>query len=132
MLRIQGLHHTAIICSDYTRSKHFYTEVLGLAIIRETHRPERGSFKLDLAGPGFVIELFSFPNPPARVTHPEACGLRHLALAVDDLNAAIAELATHGVPCEPVRIDPQTGSPFTFFMDPDAMPIELYEQHTVD
>ncbi len=124
---IRALHHVALICSDYSRSKHFYTHILGLEIISEVHRPERDSNKLDLKGPGFQLELFSFPNPPPRPTRPEARGLRHLAFAVPDLDAAIAHLAHHNIPCEPVRIDEHTNARFTFFRDPDDLPIELYE-----
>lgn len=122
------LHHLAIICSDYPRSKDFYTRVLGLTIVRETYRAERSSYKLDLAlADGSQIELFSFPSPPIRVTRPEACGLRHLALAVPDLDAELDRLASLGVTSEPVRVDELTGARFTFFADPDGLPIELYE-----
>ncbi len=127
-MNLAGLHHVAIITADYARSKKFYTEVLGLEIIAETHRVERQSFKLDLALPGgSQIELFSFPNPPARPSHPEACGLRHLCFATHDLEGNIAQLTAHGIAVEPVRVDPLTGKRFTFFADPDALPIELYE-----
>lgn len=122
------LHHIAIICSDYARSRDFYTRVLGLPIIRETFRAERQSWKLDLAlSDGVQIELFSFPNPPARVSRPEAAGLRHLALSVPDFDAELARLTTLGVTIELVRIDPHTGKRYTFFADPDGLPIELYE-----
>ncbi len=123
-----GVHHIAIICSDYAVSKAFYTEVLGLETIREVHRAERASYKLDLAVNGqCVIELFSFPNPPPRPSRPEAQGLRHLAFAVADVEAASRHLAAHGVACEPVRVDECTGRRFTFFSDPDGLPLELYE-----
>ncbi|MBW8686376.1 SMU1112c/YaeR family gloxylase I-like metalloprotein [Chitinophaga rhizophila] len=125
---LKGLHHIAIICSDYERSKRFYTEVLGLKIIREVYRLERRSYKLDLALNGYyVIELFSFPDPPERVSGPEAAGLRHLAFAVSNLEQAIAHLNTYNVKPEPVRVDPYTGRRFTFFTDPDGLPLELYE-----
>ncbi|SFN89866.1 glyoxylase I family protein [Chitinophaga sp. YR627] len=125
---LKGLHHIAIICSDYEKSKRFYTEVLGLRIIREVYRLERRSYKLDLAlNEYYVIELFSFPDPPQRVSGPEAAGLRHLAFAVDDLDKAVAHLKTYNVTPEPVRIDPYTGRRFTFFTDPDGLPLELYE-----
>ena len=128
-LALSRLHHVAVIASDYARSKHFYTEILGLRILAETHRVERRSHKLDLALPdGTQIELFSFPSPPPRLSYPEACGLRHLALAVTDIDAAVQELARHGVAVEPVRVDELTGARFTFFPDPDGLPIELYEQ----
>ncbi|MBD9367084.1 VOC family protein [Xanthomonas sp. XNM01] len=127
-MQIAGLHHVAIIASDYARSRRFYTEVLGLEIVHEVHRAERDSWKLDLRLPdGSQIELFSFPSPPPRVSRPEACGLRHLALRVADIEAAIAHLQAHGVACEPVRVDAYTGRRFTFFADPDQLPLELYE-----
>jgi len=127
-LSLLGVHHIAIICTDYAVSKAFYTEILGLEIIREVHRAERDSYKLDLAVAGqYVIELFSFPTPPPRASQPEAAGLRHLAFAVADVDAAIGHLAAHRVVCEPVRVDEFTGRRFTFFSDPDGLPLELYE-----
>ena len=126
---ITRLHHIAIICSNYERSKAFYTSVLGLTVVCETFREDRNSYKLDLAlGDHYLIELFSFPDPPARVSQPEATGLRHLAFAVDDIEFEIARLKEHEVACEPVRVDEITGKRFTFFSDPDDLPIELYEQ----
>ncbi len=123
-----GVHHTAVICSDYANSKQFYTEVLGFKILSETYRVERDSYKLDLQIPGGTqIELFSFPIPPARPSYPEACGLRHLAFTVADLDREVAHLVDHGVSVEPVRVDSSTGKRFTFFADPDGLPIELYE-----
>lgn len=125
---VTRLHHIAIICSDYEVSKRFYVETLGLRVLTETHRAQRQSYKLDLELPGGVqIELFSFPNPPARPSYPEARGLRHLALSVADIDAALRHLAAHGVQAEPVRVDELTGSRYTFFADPDGLPIELYE-----
>lgn len=125
---LKAIHHTAIICSDYERSKLFYTQVLGLEIIREVYRLERKSYKLDLSLNGhYVIELFSFPDPPPRAGWPEACGLRHLAFAVTDIEEVITRLHTHSVVTEPIRIDPYTGKRFTFFTDPDGLPLELYE-----
>ena len=121
------IHHIAIICSDYPRSRHFYTEILGLPIIREVWREERQSWKCDLEAGNAQIELFSFPSPPARPSRPEACGLRHLAFSVEELDREIARLEAAGVPCEAVRIDPYTGQRFTFFADPDGLPLELYE-----
>lgn len=127
-MNIKNIHHIAIICTDYIRSKAFYTEILGLSILQEIYRAERDSYKLDLAiGDQYVIELFSFPDPPGRPSRPEAAGLRHLAFAVDDLDAAIARLRAHGVAPEPVRVDEHTGKRFTFFADPDDLPLELYE-----
>ena len=125
---LSGLHHIAIICSDYERSKKFYTEILGFAIVREVYREERRSYKLDLALNGeYLIELFSFPDPPARVSRPEATGLRHIAFRVADIEAAKKELEAKGVISEPIRIDEFTDRKFTFFSDPDGLPIELYE-----
>ncbi len=127
-MRIRGVHHVAIICSDYARSRAFYVETLGLPVVSEEFRAERNSYKLNLALPdGSQIELFSFPTPPARVTRPEACGLRHLALSVESVAAVVATLTAKGIAVEPVRIDTATGAPFTFFADPDGLPIELYE-----
>jgi glyoxylase I family protein len=125
---IKGVHHIAIICSDYQQSKKFYTESLGLTIVEEAYRKERDSYKLDLAlNDQYIIELFSFPNPPARPSRPEACGLRHLAFSVDDIECAIDSLNSKGITTEPIRIDEFTGKRFTFFADPDGLPIELYE-----
>ena len=122
------IHHAAIICSDYARSRRFYTEVLGLRIVAEHYRAQRDSYKLDLALPdGSQIELFSFPNAPERPSYPEARGLRHLAFAVDDLQACKLALEARGVAVEPVRTDEYTGGRFTFFADPDGLPLELYE-----
>jgi glyoxylase I family protein len=125
---LKAIHHVAIICSDYARSKAFYTEVLGLRIVHEVYREARDSWKLDLeVSPGVQIELFSFPSPPPRVSRPEAQGLRHIAFAVDDIDAAVMRITSHGVACEPIRVDEYTGKRFTFFADPDDQPIELYE-----
>ena len=128
MLPLLGLHHVAIICADYTASKRFYTEVLGLEVLAETYRAERDSYKLDLAvGGQYALELFSFPSPPPRPNYPEAAGLRHLAFAVADLPAAVRHLEQYKVPCEPIRVDELTGRRFTFFADPDGLPLEFYE-----
>jgi len=125
---IQQIHHVAIICSNYEVSKHFYVNVLGLPIVCETFREERNSYKLDLkVGDRSTLELFSFPHPPSRPTRPEACGLRHLAFAVADLDEAIAYLEEHHLILEPIRVDEITGKRFTFFRDPDDLPLELYE-----
>lgn len=127
-MKIKAFHHVAIICSDYARSKSFYTEVLPFTILSETYRAERDSWKLDLAIPGGAqIELFSFPNPPPRVNRPEAQGLRHIAFAVENLDLQISDLLAKGITVEPVRTDELTGQRFTFFADPDGLPIELYE-----
>ena len=122
------MHHVAIIVSDYPRSKHFYVEVLGLPVIAEVYREARESWKLDLRlRNGVQLELFSFPSPPPRVSRPEACGLRHLALRVTDIDKAVTHLSVHGVVTESIRIDEYTGKRFTFFADPDGLPLELYE-----
>ncbi len=122
------IHHVAIICSDYERSKRFYVEVLGLRIIAENSRADRGSYKLDLAlDDGTQIELFSFPDPPLRASYPEARGLRHLAFSVNNIDDAVASLRACNVGCEATRIDQATGKRFTFFHDPDGLPLELYE-----
>lgn len=128
MVSLKGVHHVAIICGDYNRSKKFYVEVLGLTVLAEHYRKERDSYKLDLAaGSQYVIELFSFPNPPKRVSRPEACGLRHLAFSVDNIDEAVAELNSNSIQTEPIRIDEYTGRKFTFFSDPDNLPLELYQ-----
>ncbi|HYE00620.1 MAG TPA: VOC family protein [Alphaproteobacteria bacterium] len=124
---LDAIHHVAVICSDYERSKRFYSETLGLPIVREVFRAERQSWKCDLAIGGAQIELFSFPDPPPRPSRPEAQGLRHLAFAVAALEPAIARLEAAGVAVEPVRVDAHTGRRFTFFADPDGLPLELYE-----
>lgn len=132
-MTINRVHHIAIICSDYARSKDFYTRVLGLEIIAELHREERSSYKLDLRLPGGTqIELFSFPGVPKRPSYPEACGLRHLAFEVANLDTEIKALAEQGVTAEPVRVDPTTGQRYTFFADPDGLPLELYERRKND
>jgi glyoxylase I family protein len=127
-MHLQRIHHVAVIASDYDRSRHFYTHVLGLRVVAEAYREARDSWKLDLALPdGTQVELFSFPSPPARPSRPEACGLRHLAFAVDNVAVHADELRAHGVEVEPIRVDEYTGRRFTFFADPDGLPIELYE-----
>jgi glyoxylase I family protein len=127
-MTLRRIHHVAIICSDYQASKRFYTECLGLRILAENYRAPRDSYKLDLGLPdGSQIELFSFPDPPPRPSYPEACGLRHLAFAVDDVAAWKASLESRGVPVEAIRIDEFTGRRFVFLADPDGLPIELYQ-----
>lgn len=125
---LNRIHHIALICSDYERSKRFYTDVLGLTVISENYRRERRSYKLDLALPdGSQLELFSFPDSPQRPSYPEALGLRHLAFAVSNIDQAVEHLQDHGVAVEAIRVDEFTGKRFTFFQDPDQQPIELYE-----
>jgi len=127
-MQLLHVHHIAIICKDYERSKKFYTEVLGLAVQQEVYRKERDSYKLDLSLNGhYIIELFSFPSPPDRPSRPEAAGLRHLAFAVEDLKDCIWHLDAHKVASEEPRIDEFTGKRFTFIADPDGLPIEFYE-----
>jgi len=128
MLKIHRVHHVAIICADYVRSKKFYVDILGCQVLAEHFREARQSYKLDLQlGDTYCIELFSFPNPPLRTSRPEARGLRHLAFAVEDLDAGISWLNQHGVATEPIRVDEYTGKRFTFFADPDDLPLEFYE-----
>lgn len=123
-----GIHHVAIICGDYARSKDFYVNKLGLKILAENYRPERQSYKLDLALPsGAQLELFSFADAPERPSYPEAQGLRHLAFAVEDIARVVKMLADKGIACEPIRVDEYTGKQFTFFSDPDDLPLELYQ-----
>lgn len=132
-MTINRVHHVAVICSDYARSKDFYTRVLGFEIISEVYRQARDSYKLDLRVPGGVqIELFSFPEPPKRPSYPEACGLRHLAFEVTNIEEAIEHLSAQGVTTEPVRDDEHTGQRYTFFADPDGLPLELYEHRSFD
>ena len=125
---MRAIHHIAIICSDYARSRAFYRDILQLPVIREVWRAERQSWKCDLDAGNAQIELFSFPDPPARTSRPEACGLRHLAFTVANIDAEVARLDAAGVACEPIRVDEYTGQRFTFFTDPDGLPLELYEQ----
>ena len=128
-MKILRTHHVAIICHDYEGSKQFYTQILGLEIVSEVYRQERNSHKLDLRLPdGTQIELFSFPNPPKRLSYPEACGLRHLAFEVPNVDEAAEELVAAGIVVEQVRVDEHTGKRFTFFADPDGLPLELYER----
>lgn len=126
-LGIQGIHHVALITADYPRARHFYTNVLGARVIAETWRADCQSYKLDLQLGHAQLELFSFPHPPPRPSHPEACGLRHLAFSVKDIDLTITALAQHDIICAPLRVDPLTQKRFTFFADPDGTPLEVYE-----
>lgn len=127
-MKLNRIHHIAIICSDYKKSKLFYVDILGLQVLREVYREERQSYKLDLEVNGsYQVELFSFPNPPERQSYPEAAGLRHLAFEVEDVEEWITYLLARGIKAEPVRMDPYTNKRFTFFNDPDGLPIEIYE-----
>lgn len=127
-MELRGVHHIAIIATDYERSKAFYCGVLGCTLLREVHRADRDSWMGDLALNGsYLIELFSFPSPPPRASWPEATGLRHLAFAVDSVADTRRELLAAGVRCEEVRTDPHTGKQMMFFFDPDDLPLELYQ-----
>lgn len=126
-MKFNAIHHVAIIASDYKKSKYFYTELLGLKIINEVYRDERDSYKLDLEIGDSQIELFSFPNPPKRLNGPEAVGLRHLCFEVNDIEDVKLELERKEIEVEDIRIDPYTDKRFTFFKDPDGLPLELYE-----
>lgn len=133
MLQLKYIHHIAIICSDYEKSKKFYTGILGLTIKQEVFRKERNSYKLDLELSGeYQIELFSFPDSPPRPSRPEACGLRHLAFAVQNIDEAVLFLKNKNIDVEEIRIDEYSQRRFTFFADPDLLPIELYEEVTIE
>lgn len=126
-MEFHAIHHVAIIVSDYRKSREFYVEKLGFRVIRENYRAERNDWKLDLQCGSVELEIFGEPNPPARVSHPEACGLRHLAFQVEDVEKTVEELAGKGIVCEPIRTDTYTGKKMTFFADPDGLPLELHE-----
>ncbi len=129
MFKLNRVHHIAIICSDYEKSKHFYTEILGLKVVREVYREQRRSYKLDLEVAGqYQVELFSFPDPPARPSRPEAAGLRHLAFEVDNMEEAVAHIKQAGIYVEDIRVDEHTGNLYTFFADPDGLPVEFVEK----
>ena len=128
MLSINKVHHIAIICSDYQKSKHFYTEILGLTIVQEIFREERESYKLDLALNGtFIVELFSFKNAPKRVSAPEAAGLRHLAFEVNNIQETRNYFTSQNINAEEIRMDVHTKKNYFFIADPDDLPIEFYE-----
>lgn len=127
-MKLKRIHHIAVICSDYSLSKSFYTEILGLKIVSEVYREERKSYKLDLSLNGiYQIELFSFPDAPPRISFPEACGLRHISFETEDIDATFEELSLKGINPEAIRTDPYTSKRFFFFSDPDGLPVELYE-----
>ncbi len=129
MFKLNRVHHIAVICTDYEKSKHFYTQILGLTILREVYREQRNSYKLDLEVNGlYQVELFSFPDPAPRPSRPEAAGLRHLAFEVDNIDEAVAHITAHDIFVEPIRIDEFTGKRYTFFADPDGLPIEFVEK----
>ena len=126
-MELNAVHHVAILVSDYEKSRHFYVDLLGFPVIRENYRPERGDWKLDLAVGEMELEIFSAPQAPSRPTRPEALGLRHLAFRVGDVRLAAAQLNALGIETEPVRTDEFSQKPFTFFFDPDGLPLELHE-----
>ncbi len=126
-MKLESIHHVAIIVSDYPKSKEFYVNKLGFRILRENYRPERQDWKLDLQLGDTELEIFGMQDPPKRVTGPEACGLRHLAFRVEDVPEAVAWLEGLGIPCEPIRLDTYTNKRMTFFFDPDGLPLELHE-----
>ena len=126
-MKLDQIHHAAIIASDYQRSKDFYVNQLGLELVREVYREQRDDYILTLKVGDIEVELFVMPDPPARVTDPEACGLRHLAFRVADMDEAVAWLNSRGIETEPVRWDPYTEKRMTFFRDPDGLPLELHE-----
>jgi glyoxylase I family protein len=129
MIKLNKVHHIAVICSDYEKSKKFYVDILGFNVEKEVFQRERNSYKLDLSLNGlYTIELFSFPNPPKRLTHPEAAGLRHIAFETDDIEDCALTLKAKEVAVEPLRVDEFTGRKFTFIFDPDNLPIEIYEK----
>lgn len=129
MLHLNKIHHIALICSDYQKSKHFYTQILGLEVVQEVYREERQSYKLDLALNGvYVVELFSFPNPPKRISRPEAAGLRHLAFEVNDIEKTREFIVSNTIEAEIIRTDEYTGKQFFFIADPDDLPIEFYQK----
>lgn len=127
-MKLEKIHHIAIICSNYEVSKAFYTNILGLTIKNEVYRKERNSYKLDLSlNDNYIIELFSFPNSPEQLTQPEAVGMRHLCFGVKNLEENLKFLEENNVQHEGIRTDELTNKKFTFFNDPDNLPIELYE-----
>ena len=126
-MKLTSIHHIAIITSDYELAKRFYVDLLGFEVIRENYRPQRNDIKLDLRLGSAELEIFCEPNPPKHVSNPEACGLRHLAFAVENIEETVAELNRLGIPTEPIRKDDYTGKKMTFFHDPDGLPLELHE-----
>lgn len=126
-MKLHTIHHVAIIASNYDRAKRFYIDILGFDVIREHQRPDKGDHKIDLRLGAYELELFIKPGSPKRPSFPEACGLRHLAFKVDDIESVVAELNAHGVETEPIRPDTFTGEKMTFFFDPDGLPLELHE-----
>ena len=124
---LKHTHHTAIICSDYEKAMDFYVNKLGFSLIREAHRPQLGDILIMLQSGETVLELFIKPDAPQRVNDPEAMGLRHLAFRVENMDEAVAWLNSRGVETEPVRNDTVNGGRFTFFKDPDGLPLELHE-----
>lgn len=127
-MKLNSVHHVAIIVSDIEKAREFYVEKLGFEVIRENYRKERGDWKLDLRVDEHTeLEIFVEKNPPKRVNRPEACGLRHLAFRVESVEETVKELAEMGIECEPIRTDSYTGERMTFFFDPDGLPLEIHE-----
>lgn len=126
-MHLSAIHHVALIVSDYAKSRDFYVDLLELPVIQEHYRPQQDDYLLSLQIGTSQLEIFGKNNPPQRLTQPEAAGLRHLAFGVDDIDTTVADLASKGIKCEPIRIDPYTGARTTFFRDPDDLPLELYE-----
>ena len=127
-MNLSKIHHIAIIVSDYERAKEFYVDKLGFEVIRDNYRPQKEDWKLDLrVNDSTELEIFAPKNPPKRPSFPEACGLRHLAFHVDNIEEVVAELNNIGIECEPIRTDEFTNRKMTFFFDPDGLPLELHE-----
>ena len=126
-MNLSSIHHVALIVSDYPLSRHFYVDLLGFTVVRENYRADRNDWKLDLRCGEIELEIFGEPDPPKRVSGPEACGLRHLAFRVESVEETVKELEALGISCEPIRTDTFTGEKMTFFRDPDGLPLELHE-----
>lgn len=126
-MKLRTIHHVAVIASDYERARHFYVELLGFEVLRDSRREKQGDRKLDLKLGDCELELFIKPGSPERLSYPEACGLRHLAFLVDSVEEAAAWLNERGIETEPVRTDEFTNKKMTFFSDPDGLPLELHE-----
>ena len=120
-------HHIAVIASDWEAAREFYVNKLGFTIIQEVYRPAQGDYLRMLRQGDTTLELFIRPDAPARVNNPEAKGLRHLAFHVEDIEPAVAWLNSLGIETEPVREDKVNGGRFTFFKDPDGLPLEFHE-----
>ena len=120
-------HHIAVICSNWDAAREFYVNKLGFELIREVYRPAQNDYLRMLQLGETTLELFIRPDAPQRVNNPEAMGLRHLAFRVEDAVAAAAWLNSRGIETEPIREDLVNGGKFTFFKDPDGLPLEIHE-----